>query len=124
MKFIPQVSDAELEILKVLWKLGPSTSSQIVDKLKDTSHWKAKTIQTLITRLVSKEALSTDKINGKAFIYSPNFSEKEYKSYANETFLQKIYNGSIRSMLTSFIKEQKLTKKDIDQLKQLLDEEE
>jgi BlaI family penicillinase repressor len=124
MKELPQISEAELEVLKILWNAGPQTSSQIVDKLEETTHWKPKTIQTLITRLVSKGALDTDKSNPKTYIYSPVVSEEEYKKYANESFLQKLYNGSVRSMLTSFIKEQKLTKEELEELKGLLDEEE
>lgn len=124
MRELPQISEAELEVLKILWNLGPQTSSEIIDQLDQTTHWKPKTIQTLITRLVSKGAINTDKTNSKAFIYSPVVSEEEYKSYANESLLHKLYNGSFSSMLTSFIKEQKLTKQEIEELKELLDEEE
>lgn len=124
MKHLPQISESELEILKVLWRIGPATSSQIIKELTDTTEWKPKTIQTLITRLVAKEALNTNKDNGKYFIYSANISEVEYKSYANESFIKKLYNGSVKSMFTSFIKENKLTKQDINELKQMLDQEE
>lgn len=124
MKQIPQISEAELEVLKVLWKIGPSTSSRIIEELSETTDWKPKTIQTLITRLVNKEAVNTEKINGKTYIYTPKITETQYKRYANESFLQKLYNGSISSMLTSFVKEQKITIEDIDRLKDLLEEEE
>jgi BlaI family penicillinase repressor len=109
--------------MKILWELGQATSSQIVDRLTQTTDWKPKTIQTLITRLAAKEAVKAEKINPKAFIYFPKVNEEEYKSYANKSFLQKIYNGSLKLMLTSFIKEQKLTKKEIEELKKFLDRE-
>lgn len=123
MKTIPQISEAELEVLKILWELGEATSAQIVDKLTPATDWKPKTIQTLITRLAAKKALGTEKINGKAFLYFPLVSEEEYKAYANTTFLQKLYNGSVNLMLASFIKEQKLTRAELDSLRKLLDEE-
>ncbi len=118
-----QISEAELEVMKVLWKINNGTSGQIIEILEQETDWKPKTIQTLITRLVSKEAIDVDKTNKKSYIYSPKISEKEYKEYANESFLKKLYNGSINLMLSSFIKERKLTKEDINDLKRLLEEE-
>lgn len=120
---IPQISEAEIEVMKVLWELNEATSAQIIEKLEGMSNWKPKTIHTLINRLVAKGAINATKIDGKSYLYSPNVSEHEYKSHANKSFLQKLYNGSISLMMASFIKEQKLSKKDIDELKRLLDEE-
>ncbi|TYQ12670.1 UNVERIFIED_CONTAM: BlaI family penicillinase repressor [Acetivibrio alkalicellulosi] len=123
MKNMPQISEAELEVMKILWELEKATSSQIIERLTQTTDWKPKTIQTLITRLASKNAINTEKINSKAFIYSPIVNEDEYKRFANKSFLQKVYNGSLNLMIASFLKEKKLTKKEIDDLKRLLEEE-
>lgn len=124
MKSIPQISEAELEVLKILWELGEASSAQLVDRLTQITDWKPKTVQTLITRLVAKGAIKTDKTKAKAYIYYPEVSEEEYKSYANQSFLHKLYNGSLNLMFTSFIKEQKLSRQEIDELKKLLDKEE
>lgn len=124
MREIPQISEAELEVMKVLWELKQATSAQIVGRLGQNTQWKPKTIQTLITRLVSKYAVMAKDTGNKAFLYIPVVKEEEYKAYANESFLKKIYNGSINMMLASFIKEKKLSKDDIESLKKLLEEEE
>lgn len=123
MKTIPKISDAELEVMKILWELGSATSTQIVDRLIETTDWKPKTIHTLIARLVSKKAINAEKIDGKSYMYLPNISEDEYKSYANKSFLQKLYKGSFNLMVSTFIKEQKLSKEEIDELRKLLDKE-
>lgn len=123
LKDLSQISEAELEIMKVLWELQNATSKQIVKKFVGISDWKPKTIHTLITRLVAKEAVTAKKIDGKSYIYSTNISKEEYKSYANNYFLQKLYEGSINLMLTSFIKDQKLSGKEIDELKSILEED-
>lgn len=123
MKNKYKVSESELEVLKVLWDKQSCTSSQIVSALEDTSDWKPKTIQTLINRLVAKDYISVDKTNKKAYTYYSNISEKEYKKDANESFLQKLYNGSINTMISTFIKDQKLSKEDLEDLKKILDEE-
>lgn len=123
MTQIPQISEAEYEVLKVIWELKEATSTQVVECLTETTEWKPKTIHTLITRLVTKEAIIAKKIDGKSYLYSPKISEESYKSQANKSFLQKIYNGSLNLMMSSFIKENKLTKAEIVELKKLLDEE-
>jgi BlaI family transcriptional regulator, penicillinase repressor len=122
MKEMPQISESELEVMKILWELGQATSSQITDLLTQMTEWKPKTVQTLITRLAAKGAIKAEKTGSKAFLYLPLVSEGEYKAYANDSFLHKIYNGSVNLMLASLIKEQKLSKAEIDSLKKLLDE--
>lgn len=123
MNSIPQISESELEVMKILWELGSATSAQIVDKLIPVSKWKAKTIQTLITRLVAKGAVTAEPTGNKAFLYSPLVSEHEFRAYANNSFLKKMYNGSVKLMLASLLEEQRITKEEIDSLRKLLDEE-
>lgn len=119
-----KVSESELEVLKIIWNKEECTSKEIAEELLNTTKWKEKTIQTLITRLVEKDIVNVDKSNKKPYLYSPNVSEKEYKKFANESFINKLYNGSLNLMLSTFIKEHKLSKKDIDNLKNLLESEE
>jgi BlaI family penicillinase repressor len=123
MKRLPQITEAELEVMKTLWELGEATSSQIVDALVQVTDWKPKTIQTLITRLVAKGAVKAEHTDRKAFLYSPCVTEDHYRAHANSTFLQKLYDGSVNSMLASFVKEQKISKAELESLKRMLDEE-
>lgn len=117
------ISESELEVMKVLWKIGEASSAQIIEQLKESSDWKPKTIQTLITRLVSKGFIDVDKTNRKLFIYKPAISEREYKDFASKSFLEKLYNGSINKMVLSFVKENKLSKEEIDELRDILKDE-
>jgi len=123
MKTMPQISEAELEVMKILWQCQGATSAQIIDELTKNTAWKPKTIQTLITRLVAKGAIAAENTGSKAFLYKPLVNEVDYKSYANHSFLQKMYNGSVNLMLASFIKEKKLSKDEIRDLKKLLEED-
>jgi len=120
---IPQITEAELEVMKVLWELGSVTSGPIVEKLCSSTDWKPKTIHTLISRLVSKEAVLAEKIDGKSYLYTAKVTEESYRADASSTFLEKVYNGSVSLMMANFVKKQKLTKEEIVQLKQLLEEE-
>lgn len=123
MMQLPQISDAELEVMNVLWEKGSATSAQIVEALVPASGWKPKTVQTLITRLVAKHAVQAERTDGKAYRYTPLVPQKEFQAKANQSFLTKIYNGSLKLMLASFVKEQKLTARELEELKAILEEE-
>ena len=121
-KSIPQISEAEIEVMKVLWEKGDVTAKEIIVEIEKTNDWKPKTIQTLISRLVAKGAVSTVKKDAKSYIYSSTVKKEAYQSYANKSFIKKLYNGSLNLMLASFIKDAQLSKKDIEELKNILEE--
>lgn len=121
MNEIPKISEAEWEVMKIVWADSPKTSNQIIEALEDTKDWKPKTIKTLISRLVSKNALGFNE-QGRKYLYYPLVNENECIRAENETFLSKVYNGAIKTMLVSFIKESDLSKEDIEDLKKILDE--
>jgi len=118
---IPKISDSEWEVMKVLWKKSPLTSSQIIEILKEYSSWNPKTIHTLISRLVNKDAIRVKK-GGPFYLYSPNISEEECRKVETKSFIKKVYNGSINLLISNFIKDEKLSWKEIDELKQILDD--
>lgn len=119
LKELPKISDAEWQIMKIVWKKWPVTASEIIDNLKFDSEWSSKTIHTLISRLVKKEALGVDK-SSPHYLYSPLVSEEECRRIETKSFLQKVYNGSINLLISSFIKEDKLTKDDIEELQRMI----
>ena len=123
MANLPQISSAELEVMNVLWKNGGFMGTEIVNLVSKTNKWGDKTIRTFINRLVAKKAISIERINGRAFRYYPAIDEKEYKASATKNFLKKMYDGSLNLMLTGFVKDNELSKSEIDDLKKILDGE-
>lgn len=61
MSNLPQISEAEFEVMKIVWKYASISTNEITEKLTQISSWSPKTIQTLIKRLVSKKALTYEK---------------------------------------------------------------
>lgn len=120
MDNIPQISNAEWEVMKVLWKKSPLTSGEVVEELKGNTDWNPRTIKTLINRLVQKEALGF-RVDGRAYLYFPIVSEEKCVKEETQTFLQKIYNGSLNLMVANFIKQQELSSKEIEELKKILE---
>lgn len=115
------IGSAELEIMKVIWKAkAPITSLDIGKEVEDKG-WKKTTIATFLTRLVEKGVLSADK-QGKLYYYTPLISEKEYRKSQTKNLIKTLYNGSVRDFAVSFFEEQKLSDKDIQELKAIFED--
>ncbi|WP_394525293.1 BlaI/MecI/CopY family transcriptional regulator [Lacrimispora sp. JR3] len=119
MKHLPQISEAEYEVMKVLWKYAPISTNEVTEKLSNTSHWSPKTVHTLLKRLVLKEAITYRK-ESRVFVYTPLVKEQEYLKKANDHFLNRFYNGKISSMVTNYINSENMTKEDLEELRKLL----
>ncbi len=119
MKSLPQISEAEFEVMKIVWQHAPISTTEITDRLVKTTSWSPKTIQTLIKRLVNKGALTYEK-QSRVFVYTPLVGEAEYIGQESSSFLKRFYNGNIASMVSAFLDSDKLTEKEIDSLRSLL----
>jgi len=119
MKSLPQISEAEFEVMKVVWKYAPISTNEITDRLVKTTTWSPKTIQTLIKRLVTKGALTYEK-QSRVFVYTPLVDETEYIGQESNTFLNRFYDGNITAMLSAYIDNERLSKAEIDELRSLL----
>jgi len=121
VKEIPQISEAEFEVMKVVWKYEPISTPEIVEKVSEKIDWKPNTIQTMLVRLVRKKVLQTRK-EGRAFIYTSLIQESEYVEQKSKSFLKQYFGGTLNSMVLNFIENDQLSKDDIDELKSILSE--
>lgn len=119
MKKNYQISDAEWEVMKLIWSESPQTANQIVEKLSPVKSWNQKTIKTLINRLVKKGVLGYDK-KSRTFYYYPLVLKSEIEKLERRSFLTKVYNGALKPMIASFLEEENLSPDEIEELKQLL----
>ncbi len=121
MEPLPQISEAEYEVMRIVWQHAPVSTNEIAEKLETTTSWNPKTIQTLIKRLVTKHALTYEK-KGRVFVYTPLVGENEYVSQESNSFLKKYYNGNISAMLSAYLDNDELSEADIRDLRRLLDQ--
>ena len=77
MTKLPQISEAEFEVMKIIWKYAPVSTNEVTEKLTKTTDWSPKTIQTMLKRLVNKKAITYEK-HSRVFVYTPLVQEKEY----------------------------------------------
>lgn len=119
MKALPQISEAEFQVMKIVWEHAPVSTNQVTESLTQTTKWSPKTIQTMLKRLVQKKALTYEK-EGRVFIYTSLFGQEEYVNQESRHFLQRFFNGSMTSMLASFLDTETLTRQDLEELKDLI----
>lgn len=118
-----EITDAELEIMKVLWKNKELTLNEIVEILSKKEKKNKSTIKTLLYRLIEKGSVKSITKNKKENTYKAEIKKEDYLKKENETFLTKLYNGSTNKLLLNFVEEKKITKKDLKDLLDLIESE-
>ncbi len=113
-----QISDYELELMKVIWTNGGAALyADIVAALSEKGMvWTKNTIITLLSRLIDKGLLKTNKI-GHRNKYTAIVSEDEYQSSQTETFLHKVYEGNAKGLVSALIQKDLLSAADYEDLK-------
>lgn len=112
------LGEAELEIMKVIWKAKkPMSSSEIGEAVKNRE-WKRTTIATFLARLTDKGALSAEKC-GKSLYYTPLMSAREYKRLQVKSLVKNLFDGSSRDLVAALFEEQSISEKDIEELREI-----
>ena len=115
---VQQVSDAELLLMKIIWgRGGKALYAQILEELTATGNtWQKNTIITLLSRLVEKGLVKTNKI-GRRNEYTAIVSEADYQAMQTKKFLDRLYAGNVRGLVATLIQSDMLTPEDYEELK-------
>ena len=131
-----KITEAQWSIMELLWESDdPMTVSQICRALDEEKGilWKANTVNTQLTRLeehgvvahgddLCEGTLSTKSAKGPKAFY-PLVDRDTCRRQEEQSFLDKMYQGSVKMMIASFIKDDKLSAEELDEIRRLLDEE-
>jgi len=120
-ELIVQISDSEKIIMDSLWDSSPKTAKQIIENLDQELNWSDKTAKTLINRLLKKEAINFNK-QGREYLYYSLLDKEDYLESASDSFVNRVFNGSVSSLVAAFAKKEKLSKQELAELKQLIKE--
>lgn len=121
MDKIPKISDAEWKVMKIIWANNKITSANIVQALKDKTKWKKATVKSLINRLLNKKAIGFTKV-GSEYYYFPIISEDECMRLESHSFINKVFDGSMKSMLLAFARSKEISQTDVEELKKILNQ--
>ena len=116
-----QISEAESMVMEVLWQRSPRTADEVVAALGKSQEWQEATIKTLLNRLLTKQAIHAEK-DGRRYLYSPLLARADWVQNQSEGLLDRLFGGRVAPLVAHFSEQRKLSKKDIAELKKLLQE--
>jgi len=121
MKDLVSVSEAESIVMKVLWAKSPIATEGVVAALERREKWQESTIKTLLNRLLKKGAISAQK-HGRRYLYSPVLKRDQWLSQESTGLLDRLFGGRVAPLVAHFSQQRKLSKRDITDLKRLIQE--
>ena len=116
-----QISDAEWQVMKIIWMQGEQTSTDLIMVLAERFDWSKSTIQTLLARLVEKECL-TRKKEGKSFVYSALLTLDQSRDLLIKDIKDKVCSRRIKNLLADLIMECDFTLADLEDLEAVISE--
>ena len=122
MSRTPEISDAEWEVMNVLWEEAPRTASEVADVLAERTKWNPSTVKTLLGRLVKKGVLRF-RTEGNRYLYTPAIPRDRYVRKESESFIERVF-GSEAPMILHFVRKARLSRAEIEELRRILDEKE
>jgi predicted transcriptional regulator len=117
----PSITDSESVIMEVLWRRHPPRTEEVVASLYGDHRWQAGTIKALVNRLLRKGAIRAER-DGRRFLYSPLISRDRWLLNESKGLLDRLFSGRVAPLAAHFSRHGKLTRRDIADLKRLLDD--
>jgi len=117
----PDISEAEWEVMQVLWDAPGLTANEVVDRVAGRRGWNPRTVKTLLNRLLTKRAIAADK-DGRRFLYRPLIERADYVHAESKGLLDRLFDGRVAPLVAHFSEKGKLSRKDIAELKRLIGE--
>ena len=117
-----KLSDAELDVMLAVWQNRPPVLRSDLEEQLKSHNWADTTVLTLLSKLVEKGYLSLER-QGRRNLYTPLVSERDYRRWANRSFLGKMYQSSISRMVASLVESSDLTDRDLQELEEFITEQ-
>jgi len=115
------ISEAESIVMEVIWEKNPIPTEDVVAALEHHGKWQEATVKTLLNRLLKKGALKARKDN-RRYLYSPVLTRNQWLAAESHGFLDRLFGGRVAPLVSYFSQQKKLSKKDIEDLKRLIQE--
>lgn len=119
MAGVPRISDAEWDVMNVLWEEHPLGAVQVAERLADRKDWSPQTVKTLLGRLVRKGALGFLRV-GRRYLYHPKVSRERCVRAESRSFAERVFGGAGSPLLVQMVREADLSPEEIDELRRVL----
>lgn len=121
MKAPISITEAESVVMKILWQSSPIATEDIIAALEQPDKWHMSTVKTLLTRLLKKGAIRAQK-DGRRYLYSPVMKRDQWLTDESTGLINRLFGGRIAPLVAHFSERKKLSKKDVAELKRLIQE--
>jgi BlaI family transcriptional regulator, penicillinase repressor len=115
------ISAAESLVMEVIWESHPILTENVVAALALHESWQEPTVKTLLNRLLKKGAISARK-DGRRYLYSPVLKREHWLAAESKGFLDRLFGGRVAPLVSHFSQQKRLSRKDIADLKRLIQE--
>jgi predicted transcriptional regulator len=115
------ISEAESQVMEVLWTEHPLSSEDVVAALAASTNWREPTVKTLLNRLLKKRAIAAER-DGRRYLYRPLLKRADYVHTQSKGLLDRLFGGRVAPLVAHFSEHHKLGKKDLAELKRLVEE--
>ena len=115
------ISEAESVVMEVLWRQHPLGADEVVAALADSTDWQEPTVKTLLNRLLKKRAIEAER-DGRRYLYRPVLKREDYVHAASKGLLDRLFDGRVAPLVAHFSAHRKLSKKDVAELRRLIEE--
>jgi len=115
------ISEAESTIMECLWRQAPRSAEDILAEVAPRQGWQEGTVKSLLNRLLKKKAIKAER-DGRRYLYTPLLSREKYVSQESKGLLDRLFGGRVAPLVAHFSEQRKLSKKDIAELRRLLEE--
>ena len=114
------LSNSEWKLMRRLWDRSPSTITELTAALREETGWSKHTVITMLSRLEAKGAVRHEE-GGRAKRYFPVLRREDAARDETESFLSKVYGGSLGLMMSAMVESRRLSESDIAELSAILD---
>lgn len=120
---LPDLSKAEYDILRILWKKGRNTVREVHDALQSSTGWAYTTTKTMMDRMVKKDLLEREQFHG-IFLYKPLITRPAGLAKMVRFFADRVLETDAMNVVSMFTETKALSKEEITELEELLNDEE
>lgn len=115
------VTDAEAQVMQVLWDRHPRSAEDVVAALASSTDWAEPTVKTLLNRLLRKGAIAAER-DGRRYLYSPVLTREAWVARQSEGLLERLFGGRVAPLVAHFSERGRLSDADVAELRRLLED--
>ena len=114
------ISDAESVVMQALWAAGEATAEDLIAAVAGPQGWAEATVRTLVNRLLTKGAVEAAR-EGRRYRYRPLLVKEDWLAQESAGVVNRLFGGRVAPLVAHFSEQGKLSKKDIEELRKLID---